>query len=35
MLELVLPQSRDRGLIEAARGMWFLVLDRYRSANTL
>ena len=27
MLELVLTRPRDRGLIEAARGMWFLVLD--------
>ena len=27
MLELVLTRPRDRGLIEAARGLWFLVLD--------
>jgi ATP-dependent helicase YprA (DUF1998 family) len=27
MLELVLTRPRDRGLIDAARGMWFLVLD--------
>jgi ATP-dependent helicase YprA (DUF1998 family) len=27
MLELLLTRPRDRGLIEAATGMWFLVLD--------
>src|ERR1700722_8673316 len=27
MLELVLTRPRDRGLIDAARGLWFLVLD--------
>jgi ATP-dependent helicase YprA (DUF1998 family) len=27
MLELVLTRPRDRGLIEAARGLWFLILD--------
>ena len=27
MLELVLTRPRDRGLIEAAQGLWFLVLD--------
>ena len=27
MLELVLTRPRDRGLIEAAKGLWFLVLD--------
>src|SRR6516225_3887614 len=27
MLELVLTRPRDRGLIEAAKGLWFLILD--------
>src|SRR5579875_2174049 len=27
MLELVLTRPRDRGLIEADRGLWFLILD--------
>ena len=27
MLELVLTRPRDRGLIDAAKGLWFLVLD--------
>jgi superfamily II DNA/RNA helicase len=27
MLELLLTRPRDRGLIEAAQGLWFLVLD--------
>ncbi len=27
MLELVLTRPRDRGLIQAARGLWFLILD--------
>ena len=27
MLELVLTRPRERGLVEAARGLWFLVLD--------
>jgi len=27
MLELILTRPRDRGLVEAARGLWFLVLD--------
>src|SRR5215471_7731651 len=27
MLELVLTRPRDRGLVDAAKGLWFLVLD--------
>ena len=27
MLELVLTRPRERGLVRAARGLWFLVLD--------
>jgi ATP-dependent helicase YprA (DUF1998 family) len=27
MLELVLTRPRDRGLIQAAKGLWFLILD--------
>src|SRR5260370_7540203 len=31
MLELVLTRPRDRGLIEAARGWHFLVLDKFHT----
>ena len=33
MLEVVLTRPRRRRLIEAVWGMWFLVLDRHRSAT--